>query len=170
MCLVQVGLQRHSCPDDTLRSLPELIYGSSNKKTHRKTMLSGITSVIGYWRSFSDRVDHEEEMQRSLPSVERPLVLPLQRPLAFDDHFFPSFGRVRGRECCLSGSGRGKGRTVQPASRLASTCGWEGQGSWEHLQRPCPRRAQFRSHIPLRPTEIGFWHECALLPRVAFSC
>lgn len=58
MCLVQVALQRQSCPDDLLKSLPELIYGSSNRKTNHKTMLSGITAIVGYWRSFSDHVDH----------------------------------------------------------------------------------------------------------------
>lgn len=58
MCLVQVALQRQSCPDDLLKSLPELIYSSSNRKTNHKTMLSGITAIVGYWRSFSDHVDH----------------------------------------------------------------------------------------------------------------
>ena len=78
-----------------------------------KTTLSGIASIVGSWRSFSDRVDHPKPWGGDAAfSPGRGAALGVASTVATGLwwSFFSPFGRVRGREYCLRGVGEGRFR------------------------------------------------------------
>lgn len=136
-----------------------------------KTTLSGIASTVGSWRSFSDRVDHPKPRggdAASLPGGGGSWCCLFRGHWPLMIVLLSLWGRKR--EGMLSERGWARGGSDHAACVKVSFDVWlGGRRPLGASSDTLPSESPVRSQVPLRPTETGFRHECALLPRVAPS-